>query len=242
MSSFYYGVHKGRDTGVFRDWKQVQPLVTGFTDARFKKFTTESEALEFVRTGNVGAGDTEKTVVDTPVPYPQLYYDYTTTIHVYTDGAYSSRTKRCGVGVSFDRPYAHYSISKRLPDGCTHQQAELDAIVCALWVLKKHFTDVATKRVVVWTDSDYSHKCILKYIHGWRRNGWVTSKGDPVMYQSLIAEADKLLRAMPHVELRHISDVGLSSHATQDSVARAPVLTRRVWQGNKDADELARGL
>lgn len=231
--SCYYAVRKGHRTGVFKSWKEVKPLVDGYSGAVYKKFESEAEARQFVE-GKTAVGKT------TAAPLTPMADETTDTLCVYTDGAHSSKTQRCGVGVAFDPPYAHLSIAKRLPDGCTNQQAELDAIVCALWVLKKHFPSQVEANV--WTDSDYSCKCLLQYIHGWRRNGWMTSKEEPVKHRKLIEDADRLLRGLPNVKLRHISEVGLSSHATRESVLKASPITKKVWWGNKQADELARGL
>jgi ribonuclease HI len=45
-------------------------------------------------------------------------------------------------------------------------------------------------QVEVITDSEYLKNGITKWIHGWKRNGWKTSSGKPVVNQDLWHELD----------------------------------------------------
>lgn len=47
----YYVVWKGRDTGVFKTWKECEEQVKGFETARFKSFETEQEARSAFASG-----------------------------------------------------------------------------------------------------------------------------------------------------------------------------------------------
>lgn len=40
----YYVIWKGRQQGIFTSWTEVQALVSGFSDAKFKSFVTLQEA------------------------------------------------------------------------------------------------------------------------------------------------------------------------------------------------------
>ncbi|KAK6047150.1 hypothetical protein COOONC_15345 [Cooperia oncophora] len=48
QSDDYYAVANGRIVGVFRSWDECSQQVAGFPRAKFKKFATEYEALEFI--------------------------------------------------------------------------------------------------------------------------------------------------------------------------------------------------
>jgi ribonuclease HI len=241
----YYAVSKGLKTGVFLSWADVKPLVTSVSGARYKKFATMSEAEAFVNNGGLTKiTKEEKKQPEEKRKRPIVAENIDDTVYtIFTDGAFSSRTKRCGVGVAFDYPLQACAISKRLPDNTTHQKAELDAIVSALWVLSKN-NDVreyirGKKEVHIWTDSQYGCDCFTVFIHGWRRNGWLTSSSQPVKHRKLIEDGAKMLEAMPFVKLRHISEVGLESH--QKKVEGMSDLALKVWEGNRRADELASG-
>lgn len=47
----FYAVHLGKTPGVYKTWSECQAQTTGFRGARFKKFETEEEALNFVEKG-----------------------------------------------------------------------------------------------------------------------------------------------------------------------------------------------
>lgn len=146
----------------------------GFPGAKHKKFKTKSEAQEFALRGeNVTAPENEAASFDVAG------------IHVFTDGAHSSKTKSSGIGIAaFTETKQILEISKGLKKGTTNQEAELTAISTALIYMAEK-TEPNTN-VTFWTDSDYSIKCLTDYIHKWRKNGWLTSQGDPVKHRNLI--------------------------------------------------------
>lgn len=232
MSSFY-AVHNGRKRGVYQSWDQVQPLVTGYRDAVYKKFKTHAQAQHFVETGEVKRADN-----------PHIQLQDNGELYVYTDGSYNTKTKRSGYGVAWDPPFTHYADAHQLPNGTSNQRAELEAIYAALCIIDKtpEIKDVVVaNKAVAWTDSDYACRCLGDYIHKWKENGWVTGSGQPVKHKQLLQDLDRLLTKLRHVKLRHISEVGLSSHDSAASVRGAAAITQRVWAGNKRADELATG-
>ena len=44
----FYAVRKGRKTGVFTNWKEVQKLIIGFPSAEYKSFESEEEAKKYM--------------------------------------------------------------------------------------------------------------------------------------------------------------------------------------------------
>jgi len=227
MSTFY-AVYKGRKTGVYPNWESVNFLVSGYKGAIFQKFKTHAQAQHFVETGEI-----KKEMAQL-----QLKNE----LCIYTDGAFSSKTKRSGIGVAWDAPFIYHAFSKRIQDGSTNQLAEVYAIETALLMIDKTpeiKTFVVKNKAVIWTDSDYACRCLYDYIHKWRENGWVTNSGKTVKHRFLLQRCSRLLTKLRHVRIRHISEVGLHSHDTKASVKNAAALTKRVWAGNKRADELA---
>ncbi|XP_050082227.1 ribonuclease H1 [Anopheles aquasalis] len=45
----FYAVAKGRAVGIYKTWPECEAQVKGFTGARYKKFSTQTEATEFIR-------------------------------------------------------------------------------------------------------------------------------------------------------------------------------------------------
>ncbi|VDK42371.1 unnamed protein product [Anisakis simplex] len=50
----YYAVARGRTRGVYRTWPECEKSVKGFTGAKFKKFSSEREALDFINANKEG--------------------------------------------------------------------------------------------------------------------------------------------------------------------------------------------
>ena len=48
MAIFYYAVKEGRNPGIYESWKECKEEVIGFKGAKYKKFPTYEEALDFI--------------------------------------------------------------------------------------------------------------------------------------------------------------------------------------------------
>ena len=68
-SGFYYGVKRGKQTGIFRTWKECEQQISGFSGALFKKFPSAKEAQEYV------AGETKTKSDVSQTTKPVIYFD-----------------------------------------------------------------------------------------------------------------------------------------------------------------------
>jgi ribonuclease HI len=118
-------------------------------------------------------------------------------MRVFTDGACPNNGRKdakAGFAAWFpDHP--EWSESHRVPDDQpqTNQRAELSGIHLAVSILtmKGEFAE----DLVIYTDSDYSIKCLTEWMPGWVARGWKTSVGKPVLHRDLIEGiAEKLSR------------------------------------------------
>ena len=48
MAKYYYAVKEGRKTGIYETWDECQTQVKGYSNAKYKKFSTYEEALGFI--------------------------------------------------------------------------------------------------------------------------------------------------------------------------------------------------
>jgi len=91
----------------------------------------------------------------------------------------------------------------------TNNRMELAAAIKALEALTKPC------QVVLTTDSNYVRDGIMKWIHGWQRNGWRTADRKPVknaeLWQALLAASKS-----HQIEWRWVK--GHSGHAENDRV------------------------
>jgi ribonuclease HI len=76
------------------------------------------------------------------------------------------------------------------PHAITNNRMELRAVLEALEGLP------AGAGVEVVSDSRYVVDALSKWIHGWRRKGWVTSQGTPVLNRDLIEALDARSREL----------------------------------------------
>jgi ribonuclease HI len=92
----------------------------------------------------------------------------------------------------------------------TNNLAELTAVLEAL----RATSHLANRQVVVVTDSQFVINALTRWVHGWRRNGWKTSAGQPVRNAETIAEIYEQMRGrkVEFVWVRgHNGDAGNSS-------------------------------
>jgi ribonuclease HI len=92
---------------------------------------------------------------------------------VYTDGGCAPNPGPGGWGAILISGKHRKEICGGEPQ-TTNNRMELMAAIAALEALKKH------SRVELHTDSQYVHKGIDSYIHGWKKNGWKTADKKPV--------------------------------------------------------------
>ena len=114
----------------------------------------------------------------------------------------------------------------------TNNRMELRAVMQALDGLPEGAT------VEVVSDSRYVVDALSKWIHGWRRKGWVTAQGTPVLNRDLIEALDARSRAL---RVRYGWVRGHDGHAVNEVVdALAQGAARGV--GGPARDEVVAAL
>lgn len=179
----FYAVHRGRQPGVYTSWGECEAQIKGFSGAKFKKFTTRTEAESFAR------GETLK-----PTPL-SAYWQTNTTIpdskavteapgshdilHIYTDGSClhnGTKRARAGVGVYFAEGDPR-NLSRPLDKGerQTNNRGEMTAILEALSRTEPDLKAGST--LIIHTDSKYSMRVMGEYGRRCQRRGWRTAEG-----------------------------------------------------------------
>jgi ribonuclease HI len=98
----YYGVKKGKVTGVFRSWEDCKKSIEGFSGAEYKGFATYEEACVFA--GVVPACKEEQTPGDGQMQAAAIDSAATDSLVVYVDGSYNDALPKYALGCVFLLP------------------------------------------------------------------------------------------------------------------------------------------
>lgn len=207
----FYAVLHGRTPGVFNTWVECKEQVDAFKGARFKKFSTLSEARDYM------CGITESS--DGPVlPTDILDEDYT---NVYTDGSLFRTAGKIYCGYGYYIPKVDTRFYAPLQGIQTNNRAELQAIIdaivdnVALWIDNK---------IRIYTDSQYSIQIFNETGRAYRKNNYIKQ-------HKSVLNADLVRRAMDIMDNYQVQFVKVKSHTNQ--------LDNPHVFGNDVADKLA---
>jgi len=182
MSSKYYVVWVGRQTGIFTDWPSAQQSVDGFAGARYKSFTSRAEAERAFREGAPSAAYPRRSsAISKAQTSTQLSKvadeDNQFDVRIYCDGACEPNPGEAGSGLVV---YRHGQLSELWYGLYTHNgtnnTAELNALYQALTMAQREIE--AGNSVEVLSDSMYSLNCIRTWAAGWEKRGWKKQDGD----------------------------------------------------------------
>lgn len=165
----FYAIKKGRKNDqIVETWKECSDLVSGFSGAIYKSFSTRQEAEEFLG-------------VEVSKPKPVKMENSKMCIF-YTDGSLSKGK----AGFAIYNQKSSEVVYGPLEDGTTVPQAEFHAILEACRIFRNLYRldDSLTARIL--TDSEYCFKTITIWSKSWIQkygldpDEWKTSKGEKV--------------------------------------------------------------
>ena len=138
---------------------------------------------------------------------------------LYTDGACSGNPGPGGWGavVCFADGNCH-ELGGADPQ-TTNNRMEMQAAVAAL----EFFANSGqTEPVTLYTDSEYVKNGITQWIKGWKKKGWKTSTGKPVLNPDLWQQLDALNSASAIVRWQYVrGHAGNVGNERCDAIARA---------------------
>jgi ribonuclease HI len=107
-------------------------------------------------------------------------------ILIYTDGSClgnGHKDARGGIGIYF--PNGEFgNVSERFYNRPTNQRCELTAIYKSFLICINDLE--AGSKIVLYTDSEYSIKCLKEYCKKWSINGWIKADRSPVENTDII--------------------------------------------------------
>ena len=211
--NYYYAVAIGKHPGIYTDWANCFMNISGYSNAKFKKCKTKEDALHFLS-------------IHIQNPPPQNINSSNSKIpfYIYTDGSCSNngrKNAKAGIGIYFGKKDPR-NTSERFTNKPTNQRAELYAIIKAITLLTQE--EIKTKKIIIYTDSQYSIHCVTKWYKTWNKNQWKTKKKQNVKNKKLIQQLYQLVNKY-NIHLKHIH-----SHTNKTDIHS---------RGNVLADKLA---
>lgn len=212
----FYAVAAGRKCGIFSDWPTAERQVKGYGGAKYKSFSTEAEAREWLKNPVYQARSRAVKKQEPPAqPEPDP-----STIVVYTDGGAINNPGPGGYGIVIDAGTDRLELSGgyRLT---TNNRMEMMAAIVALRELRG-----SSRQVLLYSDSSYLVNGIEKgWAMKWRSNGWRKSNGKPVLNIDLWKE---LLGLLGEMTVRFIWVKGHAGNELNERCDRLAVSSARM--------------
>ncbi len=145
---------------------------------------------------------------------------------MFTDGSCSKNGFNiiCGYGVYFPNNEVENISRPFLHKPYTNQRSELYAIYKGIQHVKNQYK---FKKLIIYSDSEYSINSMTKWIQGWKKNGWKTANKKPVLNLDIIQKIDKYMQKYDgKIFFKHVK----AHTGKQDELSI----------GNDKADELAK--
>ena len=217
----YYAVAKGNNVGIYNFWNDAKEQVLNYKGAIFKSFNNEQDAEDFIL--NINSCNSEI--------FQNIYnkYDlYEVDYYVYTDGSCYNNgniNSIAGIGIYFGENNKK-NVSKVLENDLkqTNNSAELFAILEAYKIIKK---DLFTKKICIFTDSEYSIKCATSYGEKCEKSKWQKN----IPNKELVMEIFNIYKINPNLRLQHIKahtnlqDIHSIGNANADKLAYDAIKT-----------------
>ena len=150
---------------------------------------------------------------------------------IYTDGACSGNPGPGGWGTRIEFADGQVQELGGREEKPTNNRMEMQAAIAALAFLQEslNIADIqqaASTPVVLHTDSEYVKNGITKWIKGWKKKGWKTSAGKPVLNKDLWQQLDDLSQTLKSkqitIDWRYVrGHTGNPGNERCDEIARA---------------------
>lgn len=188
----YYAVRRGKTPGIYRTWAECKKQVDGFTNARYKSFTTEEEAKKFL---NDKDSYTPKKKTNSSSDLKDF------DVVIYTDGGSRNHGNVKGGHVRSNDRAAwayHINLGEQIYEGtdgefgATNNRMEIMALIESIKRLNE--LQLNNRKLIFILDSQYVLNAITKgWLSGWKRRGFKKADGQVPVNVELWRQLDQLL-------------------------------------------------
>jgi ribonuclease HI len=242
----FYAVKKGRKPGIYKTWVECQANTNKYTDAVFKSFKTEQEAIEYMNSNpksnhfNHVEKKTRKTLIESDSKLSanlQCIQQTIESINIELDSPNSMipqnnemdtetqvivYTDGCCLGNGTNNTTGGIGVyfpsnNKRNISEPIHPPTTNNK--CELLAVIKALEIITEKNILIYTDSQYVQKGITSWIHHWKRNGYKKPNGDCVLNTDLWKRLDYLYN-QKNVTIQYVKGhAGIHGNEMADQLA-----------------------
>jgi ribonuclease HI len=137
---------------------------------------------------------------------------------IFSDGSSLGNPGKGGYGAVL---LQHHKVVTEIggrEEGATNNRMEITALLSALRIIKDE-----EGPVLCCTDSQYVINSVTKWIHGWKKNGWITTGKTPVINKDLFEEIDSIIcehKKIGHIDFKYVrGHVGVAGNERCDVIA-----------------------
>lgn len=200
MAKFYYAVKMGKTLGVYETWAECQEQVIGFKGAKYKKFSTYEEAINF----NEDTGDFLR-------PNEEDLKD--NEIIAYVDGSYCLETRTYSYGVVIITKEGKETFSGRENNKELAQMRNVSGEIKGAMVAMEIAIDKGKE--ILYLYFDYTG------IEHWAKGDWKTNKDGTKIYKAFYDNIKEKLQVV-FIKVRAHSGVEYNEEA--DRLAKEAIL------------------
>lgn len=173
----FYGVRKGKSTGIFTSWEQCKAQVHGFPGAEYKSFQTKEEAEAYMK-GPVmeGAAPLQETVT----------IDESSCGIAYVDGSYRNDTKEFSYGVVFIYKGKETHVAQKVEDNTLVEMRNVAGEIKGAEAAMKMAQEAGCEKIMIYHD----YEGIAK----WCLGEWKTNKAGTKAYKRFFDEMSQKLK------------------------------------------------
>lgn len=135
-------------------------------------------------------------------------------MRIFTDGASRGNPGPGGWGAIVVLDDVVKELGGR-EDETTNNRMELSAVIGGLEIVPEDYADDVT----IYTDSSYVINGSTKWIHGWKKNGWVTATKSPVLNKDLWMKLVTLLEKISIKWVHLPGHSGIPGNEQADTIA-----------------------
>lgn len=200
MAKFYYAVKTGKKVGVYETWAECQVQVTGFSGAKYKKFGTFEEALDFIEDEGDFLRPDSDNIKDNE-------------IIAYVDGSFCIKTRTYSYGVVIisnegKETYNGRENNKEL----TEMRNVSGEIKGAMIAMEKA---IEKKKNILYLYFDYTG------IEHWAKGDWKTNKNGTRLYKEFY---DSIKDKLQVVFIKVRAHTGVEYNEEADRLAKEAIL------------------